>query len=193
MKESKQGFWHDEKNVDQYIEMAEGYDGRELVDRLRRHVDDGASVLELGMGPGKDLDLLREHYAAVGSDVSRIFLDRYKQQHPDAEVIELDAALFDTDRHFDAVYSNKVLQHLTRAELEQSLERQADQLLPGGVLLHSFWVGDDEDHEMGVLSTNWTEDTLKARTPSRLEVVETERYREFEDGDSLVVVWRRVP
>ena len=42
--------------------MAEGYDGSELIDELRNYLKDEASVLELGMGPGKDLDILNKYY-----------------------------------------------------------------------------------------------------------------------------------
>ena len=51
------GFYDDEKTALQYIAMAEGYDGRELVEVLELHLPAAASVLELGMGPGVDLDL----------------------------------------------------------------------------------------------------------------------------------------
>ena len=56
-------FYHTNESVSAYIKMAEGYDGRELVDVLSEHVDANARVLELGMGPGVDLDLLDEHFA----------------------------------------------------------------------------------------------------------------------------------
>jgi hypothetical protein len=72
------GYYHTAESVDKYIEMAEGYDGRALVEVLRKHLQPGATVLELGMGPGKDLDLLSESFQATGSDVSPLFLDRYR-------------------------------------------------------------------------------------------------------------------
>ena len=42
-------FYDSKEGVCKYIEMAEGYDGRELVDVLRKYVDVGASVLEIGI------------------------------------------------------------------------------------------------------------------------------------------------
>ena len=65
------GYYDDAENVKEYVEMAEGFDGRELIDVLREYLAEGASVLELGMGPGKDLEMLSEHYRATGSDSSR--------------------------------------------------------------------------------------------------------------------------
>ena len=107
------GYYDSEENVQEYVEMAEGYDGRELVAVLARYLAPGATVLELGMGPGKDLALLAAHFQVAGSDSSRVFVDRYRRAHPDADLLLLDAATMDTDRRFDGIYSNKVLQHLT--------------------------------------------------------------------------------
>ena len=70
------GYFDTNEGVDEYIQMAEGYDGRELIEILRSHVPSGSSVLELGMGPGKDLALLQPYFQATGSDSSAIFVDR---------------------------------------------------------------------------------------------------------------------
>ena len=92
------GYWHDEEKVEQYVGATEGYDGRALVEVLQRHLPEGASVLELGMGPGKDLAILAETYPVTGSDVSGAFVDRYLAAHPGADVMVLDAATIETDR-----------------------------------------------------------------------------------------------
>lgn len=47
-------------NVRGYIRMAEGYDGAGLIAVLRKYLPAGSTLLELGMGPGKDLDLRAE-------------------------------------------------------------------------------------------------------------------------------------
>ncbi len=46
--------------------MAAGYDGRELIAALTNYLPAGAEVLELGMGPGVDLDLLSQTYQVTG-------------------------------------------------------------------------------------------------------------------------------
>ncbi len=128
------GFYDDEDNVETYVKMAEGYDGRELVAALRQHLPPGATVLELGMGPGKDLALLAEAFTATGSDRSEIFLRRYRRDHPDADLLLLDAVTLETERCFDAIYSNKVLHHLSVDELRKSLHRQVARLNADGLL-----------------------------------------------------------
>ena len=71
------GYFDSEENVESYIKMVDGYDGAALVEVLTRHLPDGSTVLELGMGPGKDLQMLSKHFKATGSDSSMVFVDRY--------------------------------------------------------------------------------------------------------------------
>ena len=97
-----------------------------------------------------------------------------------------------TDRRFDGIYSNKVLQHLTREELEVSLHRQAQVLNSTGVLLHSLWYGDKgEEHHSGLLSVYYTEDSLAEVVGSEYDLVRTERYTEMDENDSIYFVLRK--
>jgi cyclopropane fatty-acyl-phospholipid synthase-like methyltransferase len=164
-----------------------------MVGVLKRHLPAGSSVLELGMGPGRDLDLLRVAFEATGSDRSTAFLDLYRRTHPDADLLQLDAVVLDTDRRFDALYSNKVLHHLPRGQMIQSLARQREILHDGGLAMHSFWQGEDdgEEHE-GLLFTRFTEAQLEgAFEGAGFEVVEMKGYSEMNDDDSIYVVARK--
>lgn len=184
-------YYNDPQNVEQYIKMAEGYDGKALVDVLRNHLPDGATVLELGIGPGKDFQLLSEHYQVIGSDYSAVFVERFQKQYPEADVILLDAVTMDFDRTVDCIYSNKVLYHLTKDNLRQSFQKQAAVLNPGGVLFHSFWYGDEEDSLHGLRFVYYTEDTLKALIGDEYSVVEMQRYTEMETDDSFYVILKK--
>jgi SAM-dependent methyltransferase len=185
------GYYDDEKNVEQYIKMAEGYDGAFLIEALRRHVAAGSAVLELGMGPGKDLLLLGQHFKATGSDSSSVFVERFRTRHANADVIQLDAVTMDIDRQFDAIYSNKVLYHLTREQLQQSLERQQRVLKPGGFALHSFWYGDNDEEMHGLHFAYYNEAQLRAIAELHYEVVQIERYTEMDADDSLYILLRK--
>jgi trans-aconitate methyltransferase len=117
------GYFDNEKGVQEYIKIAEGYDGAELIKELRPYLKYGATILELGMGPGKDLDILKKYYKATGSDISLFFIERYKKQYPNADVLQLDARSLRLNRRFDCIYSNKVLIHLTKKECHKSLKK----------------------------------------------------------------------
>ncbi len=186
------GYWDEDANVDTYESLADGYDGRLLIEYLRKHVAAGSTVLELGMGPGKDLDMLAQTFEATGSDASQIFVDRYRARNPAGELLLLDAVTLDTQRRFDALYSNKVLQHLTREAFNVSLRRQAEVVKPGGVVLHALWYGSASETHHGMLFNSYTEESLTAALPPELEVVDLTRYEEMEADDSLRVHLRRV-
>jgi SAM-dependent methyltransferase len=186
------GYFDTDEGVDQYIKMAEGYDGRELIEILKSHVASGSSVLELGMGPGVDLALLLPHFRATGSDSSSIFVDRYLALEPSADVLVLDAVSLDTERRFDAIYSNKVMHHLPKEDAERSLTAQHRILNPGGIALHSLWFGDKLEEHHGLLFQQYTAESFSEILDEQFEVLESKLYAEMEADDSLSVVLRRV-
>lgn len=185
-------FYETEKGVADYIEMADGYDGKELIARLQSHLQPGATVLELGMGPGKDMVILAESYSVTGSDFSDVFLDRYRGIDPDADLLRLDATTIETDRRFDAIYSNKVLHHLSDAELARSVDRQAGVLTSGGIVLHSFWYGARVEEIADMTFYYRDEDFLRAVFSRCFEIESMERYAEMEESDSVYVIARAV-
>ena len=187
------GFFHQEKNVNEYIKMAEGYDGRELIAKLQKHLPRGSSVLEIGMGPGTDLTLLEKYYKGhvTGSDYSEIFINHYRKQHPDSDLVLLNAITLKTDRKFQGLYSNKVLIHLTREELKQSLKRQTEILKLGGIIYHSFWHGDKEETYDGLLFNYYSAEQLQNLFQDSFDIIKIEKYKEMEPDDSLFIIARR--
>ena len=105
--QNNHGFFDTEKGVNEYIRMAEGYDGEELINILEKWLPKKSTILELGMGPGKDLDILKKNYTVTGSDNSQIFLDKYKKQYPESDLLKLDAVAIDTSRTFDCIFSTR--------------------------------------------------------------------------------------
>ena len=186
------GFYDSERNVDAYVQMAQGIDGRELVAVLERHLSSGSSVLEIGMGPARDLRWLGRRFRAAGSDNSRIFVDRARAADPSADVLALDALTLETGRRFDAVYSNKVLHQFTPGDLASSLRAQHRVLRPNGIALHGLWYGDRLQVDQGEYCQYYTVQTFADQVKESFEIVETGRYTEMEDDDSLYVAMRRL-
>lgn len=182
------GFFDTEKGVNEYIKMAAGYDGKELIKILQEFVPENSKVLELGMGPGTDLDILKKNFTVTGSDNSQVFLDRYKKQNPDVDLLKLDAVTLSVDRTFDCIYSNKVLHHITREELKKSFQRQKDILNPDGILFHSFWRGDEDENFDGLLFTKYQNNDLKEIIGDIFDILKIGTYTEMEKDDSLYVV-----
>ena len=187
---TRMGFFDTENGVEQYIKMAEGYDGVELIRILQKYLPESSTVLELGMGPGRDMDILKKSYTVTGSDSSQIFLDKYKEKHQDADLLPLDAVTIQTDRKFDCIYSNKVLHHLIREDLAESLQRQKEILNPNGIAFHSFWKGNKVEEMEGLLFTYYEIKDLKKLTESNFDVLSMETYTEMEKDDSIYIVLR---
>jgi len=183
-------YFDEDTHAKDYIHMSRKYDGSALIPHLRKHLPDASTVLELGMGPGKDLDLLSKHYSATGSDSSVAFLDIYRETHHSANLLLLDAATLDTERTFDGIFSNKVLIHLTQEEIRSSFQRQAKILKPGGIAFHSFWRGDKEEVFDGLRFTYMEPETLLPLIDSQFEVLETQIYKESKKEDSFLIILR---
>ena len=182
------GFFDTEKGVDEYLKLAEGFDGTELIKILQEFVPEKSSVLELGMGPGKDLDILSKIYTVTGSDSSQIFLDRFKEKNQNADLLKLDAVTIRTDRNFDCIYSNKVLHHVTREDLKKSFQRQKEILNPNGVVFHSLWRGDKDENFDRLLFTKYQIDGLKEIIGNTFNIQSIKIYTEIEKDDSIYVV-----
>ena len=184
------GFFDTEEGVKQYIKMTEGYDGTELIEILQKYLPENSTVLELGIGPGKDMDILKKTYRVTGSDNSQIFLYKCKERYPDSNLLLLDAVTIQTDRKFDCIYSNKVLHHLTKDDLTKSLQRQKEMLNPNGILFHSFWKGNKVEEMEGLLFTYYETEDLKKMAESDFEILALETYTEMEKYDSIYMVLR---
>lgn len=181
-------YWNNKKNVEEYIKMSEGYDGRELIEILKKYLSEGSSVLELGMGSGKDLDILNKTFNTSGTDISSVFVDKYKKKHENADVFVLEAKTLQTERKYDCIYSNKTLQHLTKSEFKQSLKKQKELLNPNGILFHSLWQGDKEEFYGGLLFVYYTKENLSNIVKNDFDIIEITSYTEMEEDDSLYMI-----
>ena len=184
-------YWNNKKNVEEYVKMAEGNDGKELIEILKKYLHHSSSVLELGMGSGKDLDILNKTFIATGTDISTVFVETYKKKHKDADVFILDAIKLKTERKFDCIYSNKTLQHLTKSEFKQSLKKQKKLLNPNGILFHSLWQGDKEENYGALLFVYYTKEILTNIVRNDFDIIEMTSYTEMEEGDSLFMILKK--
>jgi SAM-dependent methyltransferase len=126
----------------------------------------GATVLELGSGPGTDADRLEARGLRVlRSDATPAFAERLRGLGH--EVLGLDVRRDPLPSGIDGVFANAVLLHLTRQELREALIRIRHALRPGGALACSVKEGDGEewhDRKLGLPRrfTYWREGPLRA-------------------------------
>ncbi|MEO1259556.1 MAG: class I SAM-dependent methyltransferase [Bacteroidota bacterium] len=184
-------YYHTKESVDEYIELAKDVNGRQLIVKLLTFLPASSSLLELGSGPGTDWGILDEHYQVTGSDNSAEFIGRLKIRHPGAEFLILNAVTLEIEKEFDGIYSNKVLHHLNDMELKDSIKRQYEVLNNNGIICHSFWKGEGTEVFKGLFVNYHTEHALVSFFEEYFEILLLERYAEFEDGDSVLLIGRK--
>ena len=181
-------FYNDPLKVDEYEKMCDEYDGTELYHVLDNHLTKGSSFLELGSGPGNDISYFKSKYNVTGSDLSQEFISRCRRRFKDVPFKKLDAVLIETKQTFDCIFSNKVLHHLGRDNLDTSLKRQQQVIKPKGIFAHTFLLGDKEFTMEGMLFIFYNRDELLSLVSKYFTILETYEYREFEEGDSIFII-----
>jgi|TARA_B100001059_G_C17747437_1_gene535159 cyclopropane fatty-acyl-phospholipid synthase-like methyltransferase len=187
----KEEYYKTKESVEEYIRLSKDVSGKQLIEKLKRVLPSNSSLLEIGSGPGTDWKILGESYNIMGSDYSTEFLNHLRNKNPSNEFLELDAITLKTDKNFDGIYSNKVLHHLTDEELEESVKRQFKLLNADGVICHSFWRGEGFEIFKGLFVNYHTEVGLKKVFENYFEILSIDRYNEFEDDDSLLLIAKK--
>ena len=184
-------YYKTKESVEEYIKLAKDVNGGELIEKLKRFLPSNSNVLEIGTGPGTDWKILQRSYHVTGSDNSIEFLNYLISENPNGEFLEMDAISLETDKKFDGIYSNKVLHHLKDKELIDSTKRQFEILQPNGIICHSFWRGEGSEIFKGLFVNYHDEENLIKFYEELFEVVSVQRYQEFEEDDSLLLLASR--
>lgn len=179
------------ESVDEYIKLAKGVNGKELIEKLKQVLQPNSVVLEIGSGPGSDWRILNKFYNVIGSDYSTEFLNRLISENPKGEFLELDAITLLTDKKFDGIYSNKVIHHLNDDELAGSIKRQYEIINPNGVICHSFWKGEGSEVFKGLFVNYHNAAAIEEFYREYFEILSIESYEEFENEDSLLLLGRK--
>lgn len=144
------------------------------------------------MGPGNDLDILKNYYDVVGSDKSKLFVDIYNENHKDIECIVLDAVEIEIDRKFDCIYSNKVLHHLEYNDFVKSIKRQFEILNDNGIIFMTLWKGNlKREVYDNLIFMYYMENDILEIIGDKYEVLELSTYTEIDEDDSLIVILKK--
>jgi hypothetical protein len=113
-------------------------------------------------------------------------------KYKNGEFLSLDAVTLDTNKTFDGIYSNKVMHHLNDNELADSIKRQSEILKTNGIICHSFWKGAGSEIFKGLYVNYHNEKKLKDFFKDYFEIISIVNYQEFEVGDSLFVIGKKI-
>ncbi|MGB1032264.1 MAG: class I SAM-dependent methyltransferase [Flavobacteriales bacterium] len=184
-------YYHNKESVQEYINAAKDHNGAELIKVLRQFLSEDSRVLEIGSGPGSDWKILNRYFNAVGSDNSKEFLNHLLDYYPSGRFLELDAITLEVDELFDALYSNKVMHHLSDDDLQNSIRRQCEILNPNGIVCHSFWKGEGSELFKGLYVNYHNEKEIEQAFEWGFDVLLIESYTEFEADDSVLFIGKK--
>ena len=139
--------------------------------RLVAAVPRGATILELGSGPGWDADFVESLGPRVRrTDVTSAFREFQTQRGKQVEPLDAitDAYTDDDNPAYDGIMALAVLQHIDRAATDAVLGKVAQALRPGGAFLVTTREGTGDYWDVGSSGnryhvTLWAADAFSAR------------------------------
>lgn len=97
----------------------------------------GEHILDIGCGTGELSQQISEHcQEVVGIDQSANMVAQARENYPALTFLELDAASFNLDRQFDAIFSNATLHWV--ADFRGAIQCMYDHLKSGGRMVIEF-------------------------------------------------------
>lgn len=184
-------YYKTSESVQEYINAAKGFSGKDIIEKLKEITASNSTLLELGSGPGTDWKILNEYFDVVGSDFSDEFLKHLKKEFPKGKFINVDASSLEVNMKFDVIYSNKVLHHLSNNQLMNSIKRQSELLNSKGIVCHTIWEGKGDEVFNDLFVNYHTKEELESLFSNNYEVLFLEGYKEFDEGDSLLLIARK--
>lgn len=128
--------WYNQ-NAEQYAKVGEDYYDLANIAAFSNLLFAGATVLDVGCGPGRDSNLLTQQQLNVtGIDLSHGFIEVAKRKYPSIAFLEGDMlSLPFPDKQFDGVWSNTSILHFeTLKEVKLAIAEMFRALKVNGVL-----------------------------------------------------------
>lgn len=150
-------------NAEAFIDGTLSVDVSHLYSEFESHLPQGAKVLDVGCGSGRDLKHFVAHgYQSTGLEPSSE-LAAFAEKHSGQQVIcatvqEIDGV--DWVERFDGIWCCASLLHIPKDELGVVFQKLARFLKSGGVIYVSFKYGDQEVERNGRFFTDLTEELL---------------------------------
>jgi SAM-dependent methyltransferase len=121
---------------------------RDCLDRLAREVGDLGPICDLGCGPGQIARYLhRQGVKTLGVDLSTKMVEEAQRLNPEIHFHPGDMlALPDEDNSWGGIAAFYCILHIPREQVLDALREMKRVLIPGGVLLVTFHIGQEIKH-----------------------------------------------
>ena len=126
---------------------------------IQQHNPNAETLLDVGCGTGKHLEVLRNYYRSEGLDLNSDLLQIAAKRCPDVPFHQSDMVYFALDRRFDAIIClfSSIAYVRTKDNLERTVANMARHLQPGGVLIVEPWFS-PERYWTGRITTHFVDD-----------------------------------
>ena len=129
-----------------------------LYERFFKYVPDGAYILDLGCGSGRDTKAFLEKGFSVDAVDGSKELCALASEYTGIEVRCIDFTTIDCKEQYDAIWACASLLHIPSDQLCALFERLRDALKQGGIFYMSFKYGDFEGERDGRFFLDMTAD-----------------------------------
>lgn len=162
-------------NADAFIEGTSSVDVSHLYAEFESLLSEGASVLDVGCGSGRDLKHFAERgYQSLGLEPSSE-LAEFAAKHSGQDVVCTTVQDIDWCEAFDGIWCCASLLHVPKEELGGVFQKLGNALKRGGVMYVSFKYGDQEVERNGRFFSDLNEQQLECftNTFNGLQVLKT--------------------
>ena len=180
-----------------YYEQTIDLDLSEIMKRFVECLPEGAEVLDLGCGSGRDTKALGEYGFYVTPMDGSAKMCELAEIYTDQEVLHLTFEQMDFKEVFDGIWACASLVHVPGDEMRDIMRKVMEALKPGGVLYFSVYEGDRDGVYGGRYYCDYTEAELRRllghiRDSEILDIWTTEDVRkEKEDHRWLDVLLKK--
>ena len=131
---------------------------REVEEVLRKEAPDARSLLDVGCGTGRHVELLKDRYEVEGLDLNPGMLAVARERSPDVAFHEADMADFSLESRFDAITClfSSIAYVKTLERMRSAIACMRRHLNPGGVMLVEPWFT-PEDYWTGTITANFVD------------------------------------
>jgi len=130
--------------VDGYAARTDGHFNPVMAKKFWALIPEGATVLDLGCGPGRDARAFaKQGYQVVGTDLSEGMINKAKERVPDATFHVMDSRnlTFESET-FDGVWAQASLLHIPKDDIPRTLAGVYRVLKKGGIFYLAVKKGD---------------------------------------------------
>lgn len=169
---------------------------QEILDKFIELLPEGAAVLDLGCGSGRDsLYFIEEGFDVTAVDGAEELCE-LASIHIGQDVLNLRFSEIDFEEVFDGVWACASLLHVTSEEIDCVLDKVIDSLNPDGILYMSFKYGDFRGVKEGRYYQYYTTRTLKELIGKheKLEIIDifkTDDIRTDREGEKWINIFAR--